>query len=199
LLKRDPAGIVINRVLGDGSIPHVDENYAISQQASADVSQEGTAALSAKLIQELESADFVVIGTPMNNFTVPSTLKAWIDHVVRIRWTFNVTAQGKVGTLKDRPVFIAWASSGRFSGEGARQPDFLTPYLQAVLGMVGLHDLKFFSVQGSAFGPEAVAETRARTDRAVQEHFSALRGRDGWTSLASSSDPPESRRSSFSH
>ena len=62
----------------------------------------------------------------------------------------------------------------RFSGERARQPDFLTPYLKAVLGIIGLHDLTFFSVQGTGSGPDAVAEARARTDQALQEHFSAF-------------------------
>ena len=106
-------------------------------------------AQSEELIQELESSDIVVIGTPMHNFTVPSSLKAWIDHIVRVRRTFNVSPEGKVGTLRDRPVFVAISSGGRFSGERARQPDFLTPYLKAILGTIGLHDLTFFSVQGT--------------------------------------------------
>jgi FMN-dependent NADH-azoreductase len=55
-------------------------------------------ALSETLVAELEAADFVVIGTPMNNFTVPSTLKAWIDHMVRIRRSFHSTPAGKFGT-----------------------------------------------------------------------------------------------------
>jgi FMN-dependent NADH-azoreductase len=174
LLKREPSAILVDRVVGGGAIPPVDENYAISQGAAADVSQEGSAALSEELIQELESADIVVIGTPMHNFTVPSTLKVWIDHVVRVRRTFDVSPEGKIGKLRDRPVFFAVSSGGKFSGERARQPDFLTPYLKAVLAIIGLHDLTFFSVQGTAFGPEAVAETRARTDRALQEYFSSL-------------------------
>jgi FMN-dependent NADH-azoreductase len=172
LLKREPSAILVNRVVGGGAIPPVDENYAISQGAAADVSQEGSAALSEELIQELESADIVVIGTPMHNFTVPSTLKVWIDHVVRVRRTFDVSPEGKTGKLRNRPVFFAVSSGGRYSGERARQPDFLTPYLKAVLAIIGLHDLTFFSVQGTAFGPEAVAETRAKTDRALQEYFS---------------------------
>ena len=131
-------------------------------------------ALSEELIQELESSDFVVIGTPMHNFTVPSALKAWIDHIVRVRRTFNVTPEGKVGMLRDRPVFVAVSSGGRFSGERARQPDFLTPYLKAILGTIGLHDLTFFSVQGTASGPDAVAEARTKTDQALQEYFSSF-------------------------
>lgn len=77
--------------------------------------------------------------------------------------------------LRDRPVFVAVSSGGRYSGERARQPDFLTPYLKAVLGIIGLHDLTFFSVQGAAFGPDAVAEARTRTDQALQNYFSSFR------------------------
>jgi FMN-dependent NADH-azoreductase len=130
--------------------------------------------VSEELIQELESADVLVIGTPMHNFTVPSVLKAWIDHVVRVRRTFNVTPNGKVGLLRDRPVFVAISSGGRFSGERARQPDFLTPYLKAVLGIIGLRDLTFFSVQGTGSGPEAIAAARARAEQALREHFSLV-------------------------
>ena len=96
LLQKEPTAVVVNRVIGGGAISHVDENYAISQQSSADVSQEGSIARSEELIQEMESSDFVVIGTPMHNFTVPSALKAWIDHVVRARRTFNVTRKEKL-------------------------------------------------------------------------------------------------------
>jgi len=174
LLRQEPTAILGNRAIGVGAIPHVDEDYAISQESSADISQEGSMALSEELVQELESADFVVIGTPMHNLTVPSTLKAWIDHVVRARRTFNTTSAGKVGTLRDRPVFVAISSGGRFSGERARQPDFLTPYLKTILGMIGLHDLTFFSVQGTGSGPDAVAETRAKTDRELREHFASV-------------------------
>lgn len=172
LRSTDPAATVVSRVIGGGDLPPVDEDYAVSQQAAADVSETGSACRSEALIRELENADVLVIATPMHNFTVPSTLKAWIDHIVRVRWTFNVTPNGKAGTLRDRPVFIAIASGGKFSGERARQPDFLTPYLKAVFGIIGLHDLTFFSVEGTAFGPEALAETRARTDQTLQAYFS---------------------------
>jgi FMN-dependent NADH-azoreductase len=174
LLRKDPAAVLVNRVIGNGTLAHVDEDYAISQASSADVSRNGSMAQSEMLIEELESADFVVIGTPMHNLTVPSSLKAWIDHIVRARRTFNITAAGKVGTLRDRPVFVAIASGGRFSGDRARQPDFLTPYLKTILAMVGLHDVRFFSVQGTGAGPDVVAQTRIRTDEELQEHFSAF-------------------------
>jgi FMN-dependent NADH-azoreductase len=177
LLKSDPAAILVNRVIGGGAVSHIDESYAAAlgatQQSPAEIYPEGSMSRSEELIQELESSDFVVIGTPVHNFTVPATLKVWIDHIVRVRRTFNVTPQGKVGTLRDRPVFVAVSSGGRFSGERARQPDFLTPYLKAVLGTIGLHDLTFFSVQGIGSGPDAVAEARTKADQTLQAYFAS--------------------------
>jgi FMN-dependent NADH-azoreductase len=174
LLRLHPTAGVTERIVGGGQIPAVDEDYAISQGSAADVSRAGSMAVSEALVRELETADCVVIGTPMHNFTVPAGLKAWIDHVARARRTFDVTPAGKVGLLSDRPVLVAIASGGRFSGERARQPDFLTPYLQAILGMIGLHDLAFFSVQGTASGPQAVSDARARAEEALEAHFGRL-------------------------
>jgi FMN-dependent NADH-azoreductase len=173
LLRLHPTAFALNRMIGGGEIPAIDANYAISQGSAADVSQAGSMAQSEELVQELETSDCLVIGTPMHNFTVPAALKTWIDHVVRARRTFNVTAAGKVGTLSDRPVFIAISSGGRFSGERARQPDFLSPYLRTVLATIGLHDLTFFSVQGTGSGADAVAEARGQADQAIREHFSS--------------------------
>ena len=178
LRKREPAAILVNRVVGGGALSHIDESYATAlgatQKSPAESFPQGSMSRSEELIRELERADVVVIATPMHNFTVPSALKAWIDHIVRVRRTFNTTADGYVGTLRDRPVFVAVSSGGRYSGPRARQPDFLTPYLTAILGTIGLHDLTFFSIEGSALGPDALAEARTRTDQALQTYFSTF-------------------------
>jgi FMN-dependent NADH-azoreductase len=178
LLRSQPTAVLVHRMIG-GAIPHIDESYATAlgatQQSPAELAPEGSMSLSEELIRELESSDVVVIGTPMHNFTVPSALKAWIDHIVRVRRTFDVTNEGKVALLRDRPVFVAVSSGGRYSGERARQPDFLNPYLTAILGTIGLHDLTFFSVEGTALGPDAVAAARTRTDQALQAYFSSFR------------------------
>jgi FMN-dependent NADH-azoreductase len=172
---------VVERVIGGGALPHIDGNYAAALGTTAPssiaISRDGSISRSDELIEELESSDVVVIGTPMHNFTVPSALKAWIDHIVRVGQTFNVTPQGKVGTLRNRPVFVAVSSGGRYSGERARQPDFLTPYLKAILGTIGLHDLTFFSVQGTGSSPDTVAEARRKTDQALEEYFLSSRPR----------------------
>ncbi len=149
---------IIRRDLGSLPLARIDDAYAqaLSNPASLDSASmnAGAMAESETLIRELEAADIVVIGTPMHNFTVPVALKAWIDLVVRIHRSFAATPQGKVGKLRDRPVYIAIASGGYFGTERARQPDFLTPYLKAILGTIGLHDLRFSSEQGTALAGE---------------------------------------------
>ena len=179
VLRSEPAATLVHRELGGAAHLHVDEHYAVAlggaQQSVADLFQGGTTRQSEELIRELESADIVVIGTPMHNLTVPATLKAWIDHVVRIRRTFDIGAAGKIALLRDRPVYVAVAAGGKFSGERAGQPDFLTPYLKTVLGGIGLVDLRFFSVEGTAFGPQAVAEARMRTDAVLESYFALPR------------------------
>ena len=113
-------------------------------------------ALSEEMIGELEAADYLVIGTPMNNFSVPSTLKAWIDHIVRIRRTFRSTPEGKIGTLRDRPVFVVSAHGGPMSG--GYQPDFMTDYLRAIFETIGIRQVHFLCADGLSRGPEAVAK-----------------------------------------
>jgi FMN-dependent NADH-azoreductase len=112
-------------------------------------------AASEAMIAELEAADIVVLGTPMNNFTVPSTLKAWIDHIVRIRRTFRSSPEGKIGLLRDRPTIIVSAHGGYMNG--IYQPDFLTPYLAAVFTTIGIDTVEFVRLEGLSRGPEAVA------------------------------------------
>ncbi|MNV21247.1 FMN-dependent NADH-azoreductase [compost metagenome] len=155
-------------------LPHVDHDYALALSAPADpaddVLNQGALRLSTELIQALQNATHIVIATPMHNFTVPSALKVWIDHVVRVRSTFRITPEGKIGNLPDRPVYVAVSSGGEFSGDAARQPDFLTPYLKHVLGTIGLYNVTFFSVQGTARGDAALQAARALAEAEIAAH-----------------------------
>jgi FMN-dependent NADH-azoreductase len=162
ILAEYPEANVTRRDLGRDPIPHPTADYAevLSSPAKLFAGAESEAVRqSERLIVELEAADVVVLGTPMNNFTVPSVLKSWIDQILRIGRSIAATPEGKkVGALKDRPVLIAVASGGVHSGEKANQPDFLTPYLTAALGCVGLKTLRFYPLQGTAFQDEARSE-----------------------------------------
>lgn len=157
-------------------LPHVDHGYAaaLASPVEPDPVHPGSALhRSDALIRQLDAADVLLIATPMHNYTVPSALKVWIDHIVRIRVTFIGTPQGKQGILRDRPVHVAIASGGLISGENARQPDFLRPYLTAALGTVGLHDLHYFVVEGTARGDAALEAAREQARTAVEAFFMA--------------------------
>ncbi|NVD70606.1 NAD(P)H-dependent oxidoreductase [Duganella sp. BJB1802] len=172
LLTQHPAAQIVTRDLCAEPLPHIDGDYATALGGGAKPANGRAAsslALSDRLIAELRDADYVVIATPMHNFTVPSVLKAWLDHVVRIGVTFNVTPEGKVGTLADRPVYIAVSSGGYRTGERARQPDFLEPYLRALLPTIGLKNLSFLSVQATAAGPETTTAAFAAVERELDD------------------------------
>ena len=132
-------------------------------------------AVSEALIQQLEAADVLVIATPMHNYGVPAVLKAWVDQIVRIHRSFASTPGGKVGRLADRPAWLVVASGGWFSGpspSGApAQPDFLTPYVRAVLSTIGIDDLRILTLEGVTRGPAiaeaAFARARAALDAAL--------------------------------
>lgn len=155
LRQLHPGARTIDRDLAAAPPPHPDRAF-YDAILSRDAAPNPVLDHSERLIRELEQADFVVLGTPMNNFTVPSTLKAWLDHIVRIRRTFASTPGGKQGLLRDRPVIVVSASGGYSGAQPPASPDFLTPYLRAILGCIGLHQVEFLTLEGTARGPEAV-------------------------------------------
>jgi FMN-dependent NADH-azoreductase len=166
LLEVAPGAVVKRRDLGTDPLPHAASDYAITLSSPKTLAAplEGSLDLSEELIGEIEAADAIVIGTPMHNLTVPSVFKAWIDQIMRAGRTFQSTPAGKVGMIEDRPVFVAIASGGTFIGDGASQPDFLTTYLSAVLGSMGLKSIQFLPIQATAFleGQQAIsAKARA--------------------------------------
>ncbi len=116
--------------------------------------------VSERLIAELEQAAIVVIDTPMHNFTVPASLKLWIDHVVRPERTFRSTPQGKIGLLRDRPVFAIVASGGPLAGNGA-QHDYLVPYLRYIFATMGIGDFRALTLDRLRRGEAEIASRDA--------------------------------------
>lgn len=159
LLRSRGGWQTVHRDLGDGQSSAIDEPYVramlthFTRDQSADVPE---LAHSERLVAELDNADAVVIASPVHNYTVPASLKAWIDQVVRVGRTFRSTPQGKLGSLEDRPTFIVASSGGYFSGASARQPDFFTPYLGAILATIGIQDVHFIRLEGLGRGADAV-------------------------------------------
>jgi FMN-dependent NADH-azoreductase len=160
LLEVAPGASISRRDLGFEPLPHTLADYAVALASPASLAAppKGSLDISEALIREVETADVIVIGTPMHNYTVPSVLKAWIDQVLRVDRTMKSAPAGKVGMLRDRPVFIGVASGGVFTGERANQPDFLTPYLTLALNSIGLRTLQFLPIQATAFLDHGRAE-----------------------------------------
>jgi FMN-dependent NADH-azoreductase len=105
----------------------------------------------------------------MYNFSIPSTLKAWIDHVARRGRTFRYTEKGPEGLLKGKKVFVLTARGGVYSnGAPAAAFDFQEPYLRAVLAFVGLTDVTFVHFEGLAMGPEAANANRTKALAAIE-------------------------------
>lgn len=106
---------------------------------------------SAATLEQFLAADTVVIGAPMYNFSVPSSLKAWIDRVSVAGRTFRYTADGPEGLVRDKTVIIATAAGGLHAGQPT---DFVEPYLRQVFGFLGVTDLHFVRADGVALSPE---------------------------------------------
>lgn len=106
-------------------------------------------------IAEVQAADVVVIGVPMYNFGVPVQLKAWIDAIARAGVTFRYTANGPEGLLTGKKVFVALARGGLYRDTPA---DSQVPYLQSVLGFLGMRDIRFIHAEGLAMGEEVAAK-----------------------------------------
>jgi FMN-dependent NADH-azoreductase len=83
-------------------------------------------------------------------------LKAWIDHIVRIRRTFRSSPEGKIGMLRDRPVIIVTAHGGYVTIPPV-QPDHLTDYVRVIFETIGIPSVEFLRLEGMTRGPEAVA------------------------------------------
>jgi FMN-dependent NADH-azoreductase len=105
--------------------------------------------LSDELVKQLFDADIIVIGAPLINFTIHSSLKAWIDHITRAGITFSYAEDGRpVGLVKGKKVYVAMASGGVYSEGPGKVNDFVAPYLQAFLGFLGMADLTVFRAEG---------------------------------------------------
>ncbi|KAF2519187.1 FMN-dependent NADH-azoreductase [Flavobacterium salilacus subsp. salilacus] len=105
--------------------------------------------LSNQLVEQLMRADIIVIGAPLINFTIHSSLKAWIDHITRAGVTFGYGEDGRpVGKVTDKKVYVAMASGGIYSEGPGKANDFVAPYLRAFLGFLGMTDLTVFRAEG---------------------------------------------------
>lgn len=151
----NPSVEVVHRDLADSDIPFVDETWIganFTDQAERTETQKEALGSSDVLVAELQNADTIVIGTPIYNFGIPASLKAYIDMVTRARVTFRYTDDGPVGLLEGKRAIVAVASGGVELGSDY---DFASNYIRFVLGFIGIKDVTFVDATGTAKGADA--------------------------------------------
>lgn len=148
------------------TIPHVNEKWLGANWTPKDDrndEQKAHLELSDSLVAQLKAADILVIGAPVYNFSVPASLKAWIDMVCRAGDTFRYTESGPEGLLKGKKAYIVVASGG----VPVDSPyDYATPYLRQVLGFIGITDIEVIAADGLvADESAALAKANAEIER----------------------------------
>ena len=151
LQTENPGSSLTLRNLAETTFPHLEEVHLNSFFTPAEQhTPELTEAIkhSDEAIAELKDADVIVIGVPMYNFGIHSTLKAWIDHIARAGKTFNYTEKGPAGLINGKKVYLAISSGGVYSQGPMKAFDFTETYLRSVLGFLGMTDITAFRVEG---------------------------------------------------
>jgi FMN-dependent NADH-azoreductase len=170
---REPSGVVLRRDVGLSPPPHPDaftlEAVALAE-SERDPRQQAAAALSDRLLEELEAADVVLIGAPMYNFSVTSGLKAWFDLVSRPGRTFRYGPNGQEGLLSGKQV-VAITARGRFyaqddAGDGGA--DLQEALIASFFRFMGLDDIHFIHAEGQAIDPATAQVQRARAEQDIE-------------------------------
>ncbi len=155
-LKAANAGATVTyRDVAKDRLPHIDmtirQAWSPENEKNSDLSE--TAARSKAAVDELKAADVLVLGSPMYNFSIPSTLKSWIDHVVIAGQTFRYTESGPKGLLTGK-AYLALSSGGVYSQGPFASNEHLATYLTAILRFVGMSEVEVVRAEGVAYGPD---------------------------------------------
>jgi FMN-dependent NADH-azoreductase len=151
-LSHNPGSQVVKRDLTQDTIPHLDASRISALFTPVDqrtAEQQAIVDFSDQLIAEIQAADAVVIGVPMYNFSIPSQLKAYFDHLARAGVTFKYTDKGPVGLLQNKPVYIITTRGGIHKDQPS---DSQTGFVKTFLGFLGLTDVQFIYAEGLNMG-----------------------------------------------
>lgn len=162
ILEKQPGARVITRDVSQG-LPFLDEAWIaanFTDPAERNAEQRLKLALSDTLVGELKAADTIVLGVPVYNFSIPASLKAWIDLVARARETFQYTENGPQGLLTGKKAFVLVASGGTKVGSDI---DFASDYIRHVLGFIGISDVTVIAADQLMLDPGSREAALART------------------------------------
>jgi FMN-dependent NADH-azoreductase len=163
-----PEDTIAYRDLATYPVPHVDKAWIAAaftppEERTAEAVQ--SIEISDTLVDEFLSADRYILGVPMYNFNVPSTLKAYIDQIVRVNRTF--TMEGK-GLVEGKKMLIITARGYNYQEQWAPY-DFQEPFLRTVFGFIGITDITFIHAEGLNLGEDFRADGLAKARTAIDE------------------------------
>ena len=174
-----PGDQLVVRDLDEQAVPHISSRMIAAlgrNEPQGDVAFQHRA-LSDKLIDEVKQADCIVLSAPMYNYGIPSTLKAWFDHVIRVGTTFEYRPTGPVGHLGGKQVLICSGRGASYQGD-TQLLDCVGPHLRAMLGFVGITDIRIVAAEGLKLGPqsrdEGMAAARISLATAIAEIQASL-------------------------
>ena len=159
---------VVVRDLAREPVPHLTAarfQAFLAKSETRTPEQQAFVAESDALIRELEAADTIVIGLPMYNFGVPSTLKAYFDHVARAGVTFRYTETGPVGLLTGKKAYVLATRGGRYAGTPS---DGASAYVRQFLAFLGIADVEFVYAEGLAISDAARKASLAQAAIAIE-------------------------------
>ncbi|MGB7264078.1 MAG: NAD(P)H-dependent oxidoreductase [Terracidiphilus sp.] len=170
---RNPSGTVLHHNTSLEAVPYLDEKVIeafFTPAAELTAEQRNTLARSDQHVDELLAADAVVIGAPMWNLSVPASLKAWIDMIVREGRTFAFTPRGVVPLVPPgKKIYVFTARGGAYpTNSPLRALDHQEPYLRAILGVIGLTEIEFIHAGHQSEGEIAAAEGIANAVGALE-------------------------------
>lgn len=164
-----PQDQIIIRDLAAEPVPHLTaERFAAftTPEAERTDEQQATVDYSDALIAELRSADVIVLGLPMYNFSVPSTLKAYFDHMARVGVTFRYTSNGPEGLLTGKKAYVLATRGGNYQDTPM---DTQEPFVRIFLGFIGITDVEFIYAEGLARGEALRAQALDEANASIHE------------------------------
>jgi len=168
LAAAHPEAEIVRRDVGSEPVPHlVPATVAAIKGTPGSEAENAARALSDALVAEVAAADLIVIASPMYNFGMSSTLKAWFDHVLRAGITFRYGENGPEGLMTGKQAVVIESRGGFYSAGPAAAMDSQEAHIRTMLGFIGIDEVTFVRAEKLAFGPDAAAAAIAEASEAL--------------------------------